>query len=140
MDSVNVAARRCLREALRVVDKEGSRAGPEAAIHGAVACAGAARASGEIRDIRARSGRDGARGLDDERSDPSALRERVAVLALLGLDVPAPGGMVEGPFALAALLLDSEDAVAIAFLGIAERVQVPDGCVAAAALRGAEPS
>ena len=33
--------------------------------------------------IRAHSGRDGARGLDDERSDPSALRERVAVLALL---------------------------------------------------------
>ena len=63
MDSVNVAARRCLREALRVVDKEGSRAGPEAAIRGAVACAGAARAPGEIRDIRARSGRDGARGL-----------------------------------------------------------------------------
>ena len=40
---VNVAARRCFREALRVVDKEGSRAGPEAAIRGAVACAGAAQ-------------------------------------------------------------------------------------------------
>ena len=44
--SIDVAARRCLREALLVVDEEGSRARPEAAMHGAVARTGAARASG----------------------------------------------------------------------------------------------
>ena len=37
MDSIDVAARCSLREALRVVDEEGVRARPEAAIHGAVA-------------------------------------------------------------------------------------------------------
>ena len=123
MHSHSVTQYRSHREALGVVYVVGGCAHACATVACAVACSLAARPLREVRDELERTSVDGTRGLDNERSDACAERERLGIFANLFLDPPPTCGVVKGAVTAAPSLSDAENGAAKRLGGVAVRIE-----------------